>query len=232
MSVNMNVRVARSLWRGGRPTIRHALPGAHRLAARSSVAPSRSNSARAATQVPPGRRRVAFGRERLGIVEPSLGGLVRQVGLPARGATIGRGPAKLPGAGSLAEEQLAAGRHGAGAIQRTLEVGGDLLELLDGVRAVSRSPAARAMSTWAGSSRATSGAIGEDPGPGRRRQRPRDRALGILDLAAGKLQEREAGLAVVPVLVGAIEGLGGGVEIAHPEPDLADRVVRVADARP
>ena len=37
------------------------------------------------------------------------------------------------------------------------------------------------------------------------------------------------GLGVVPVLVGAVERLRRAVEIAHPQPDLADLVLRVPD---
>src|SRR5207249_4906502 len=74
---------------------------------------------------------VALGRNRLGEVETSLSCLVRQVG-------------RLPEAPRLTEnrrcllrfvlskEQFAAGGHGASAIERTVEVDGDLLQFLHG----------------------------------------------------------------------------------------------------
>ena len=48
------------------------------------------------------------------------------------------------------------------------------------------------------------------------------RAARVVDLAARELQEGEAGLRVVAVLVCLVEGLGGPVEVAHPQADLAD----------
>ena len=86
------------------------------------------------------------------------------------------------------------------------------------------------MSTRAGSRRPRVGRSAAPPAAGRRGQRSLDRAARVGDLAARELQQGEAGLGVVAVLVGAVEGLGGRVEVAHPQPDLADRVLRVADA--
>ena len=65
---------------------------------------------------------------------------------------------------------------------------------------------------------------------GRRGQGPVDRAACLRDIAAGELEEGEARLRVVPVFVRTLERLGRPVEVAHPQPHLADEVVPIADA--
>ena len=39
------------------------------------------------------------------------------------------------------------------------------------------------------------------------------------------MEKRHAGLPVIPKLVRALEGLGRALQVAHPQPDLADLVV-------
>ena len=57
-----------------------------------------------------------------------------------------------------------------------------------------------------------------------------DRTPGILELAAGQMEQRHAGLPVVAELVRPLEGLGRPLQVAHPQPDLADLVVGEAEA--
>ncbi len=64
----------------------------------------------------------------------------------------------------------------------------------------------------------------------RRGQRPLDRTPGVVNLAARQMEEREAGLPVIAKLVRPLECLGRPLQVAHPEPDLADLVVGEPEA--
>ncbi len=62
------------------------------------------------------------------------------------------------------------------------------------------------------------------------RECPLDGPGGFVEVTLGELEERQARLRVVPMLVGPLEGIGGRPQVAHPQPDFADLVVREADA--
>ena len=130
---------------------------------------------------------------------------------------------------SSSEEELAARRQRARLEQGPLEVGRDRLELLDG-RAGRLQVARRERDVDLGGQEAAAGRpVRRRAGPGGGGQGPLDRPSRIADLAARELEEGETGLRVVAEFVGAVERLPGRVEVAHPQPDLADLVLRVPD---
>ena len=85
------------------------------------------------------------------------------------------------------------------------------------------------MSIWAGSRRARVARSAAPSAARGRGERAADRARRLVDLATGQLEERQPGLGVVAVLVRSLECLGRRVQVAHPQPDLADLVLGVAD---
>ena len=85
------------------------------------------------------------------------------------------------------------------------------------------------MSTWRRQQAPARCPVGGPTGAGRRGERSIDGAAGVVNLAPRKLQEGEAGLRVVSVLVRPVEGLGSPLEVAHAEADLADHVLGVSD---
>ena len=62
------------------------------------------------------------------------------------------------------------------------------------------------------------------------RERALDGPGGFVEVTLGELEERQARLCVVPMLVGLLEGVRSGSQVAHPQPDFADLIVGEADA--
>ena len=85
------------------------------------------------------------------------------------------------------------------------------------------------MSTWAGSRRARVGPVGWSIRTRGGGEGASDRPCRFLDIAAGQVEERHPGLGVVSELIRPLERFGRRVEVAHPQPDLADLVLGIAD---
>ncbi len=130
----------------------------------------------------------------------------------------------------LAQEQLAASRQGACLEERTLEAEGDRLELLD------RRPGGIEVTRRQGDLHMRwqePRPVGKILGPAVaacRSERPAERAPGVVELAPRQLEQGQAGLGIVAVLVGSVELGRRAFEVAHPQADLADRVVREPQA--
>ena len=138
MSVNMNVLVRAPRSGGRRPRPR---AGRRRVQVERRAQPLEDGPGR--PQVPPGRRCVALGGDRLGIAKTSSGALVGQVVVQPQAprSAQDRGRLRRP---VLAEEQLALRRQRARLEERPLVAGRDRFELFDGVARPSRGRRAQA----------------------------------------------------------------------------------------
>ena len=85
------------------------------------------------------------------------------------------------------------------------------------------------MSTWAGRRRPRVALSDNAPVPDAAANALSIARCASAELATREVQERETGHRVVAELIGTVERLPGGVEVAHPQPDLAHLVLREPD---